>query len=136
MAVLFVLILMLSSCTSTFETSEMQLGGETFRVEIARTGEQQSRGLMHRKRIGEREGMLFVYKIDRRVSFWMKNTEIPLSIAFITRDGQIVQIEDMMPLSLDPIRSVRSVRYALEVNQGTLARLGVEVGDFVELPEL
>ena len=103
---LIVLILMLSSCTPAMQTAEMQLGGQTFQVEIARTGEQQSRGLMHRKRVGEREGMLFVYSIDRRVSFWMKNTEIPLSIAFITKDGQIVQIEDMEPLSLERYSSI------------------------------
>jgi uncharacterized membrane protein (UPF0127 family) len=111
------------------------LGGEIFQVEVVRTREAQIEGLMYRKSLGEREGMLFVYKMDRRLGFWMKNTEIPLSIAFIDRNGVIKQIEHMKPFDPTTFRSKISVRYALEVNRGIFEELGVTVGDTVGFPE-
>jgi uncharacterized membrane protein (UPF0127 family) len=112
----------------------IKLGGVEFRVELARTSEQRSKGLMGRKHLGAQEGMLFVYNEDQRLSFWMKNTSIPLSIAFLDRHGRIMQIEEMHPFDPTPVRSKISVRYALEVRQGTFASLGARVGDSVELP--
>jgi hypothetical protein len=110
------------------------VGREEFSIEVARTPEQQARGLMKRKHLGEREGMIFVYMADRRMSFWMKDTLIPLSIAFLSSEGEILEIEDMKPLDLTPIVSKRSARYALEVNKGAFDRAGARVGDRLKLP--
>jgi uncharacterized membrane protein (UPF0127 family) len=100
-------------------------------VEIARTAEEQSKGLMHRKKLPDGEGMIFVYDRDQQLSFWMKNTVIPLSIAFIASDGRIIEIRDMQPLDLSSIKSSRSVRYALETPQGWFTRAGIQSGDIV-----
>ncbi|MDR0291149.1 MAG: DUF192 domain-containing protein [Treponema sp.] len=102
-------------------------------VEIARTDEERSQGLMHRKELPDGKGMIFVFDRDQQYSFWMKNTIIPLSIAFITSDGRITEIMDMQPLDLNSVRSSRSVRYALEVPQGWFLRAGIRPGDVVSI---
>jgi uncharacterized membrane protein (UPF0127 family) len=84
---------------------------------------------MHRKKLPDGEGMLFVFERDEMLSFWMKNTLIPLSIAFIASDGRIMEIRNMEPGNLDPVRSSRSVRYALEVPQGWFDRVGLRAED-------
>lgn len=104
------------------------------RAEIADDDRERERGLMHRKTLGDGEGMLFVFESDRRLSFWMKNTLVPLSIAFIASDGRITEIRDMEPLSLSAVESERSVRYALEAPRGWFGRAGVSAGDRLELP--
>ena len=101
-------------------------------VETADTQEAQEKGLMGRESLDEDRGMLFVYDRDSRKSFWMKNTKIPLSIAYIAADGTIREIYDMEPLSTRTVDSRYSVRYALEVNQGAFQRHGIKTGDKVE----
>ncbi len=124
------------SCSSGLEERiEVEIGGESFRIEVARTDEQKREGLMNRKSIGEREGMIFVYETDQHLAFWMKNTTIPLTLAYLSKDGQIVQIEQLKPLSLKSVISERAVRYGLELPAGVLSELGAEVGDRVLLPE-
>ncbi len=105
-------------------------------VEIAEGPFEQMRGLMHRTALGEDRGMLFVYSDERMLSFWMKNTLIPLSIAYIDSKGRITDILDMKPLDDRPPHYVSSepVKYALEVNQGFFEERGVKVGDRVEIP--
>jgi hypothetical protein len=105
-----------------------------FRVEVARSESEKARGLMHRRVLGERRGMIFVYDADEHLSFWMKNTKVPLALAFLARDGEILQVEELKPLSLRPVTSVRAARYALELPAGSLQRLGVAPGDRVRLP--
>jgi uncharacterized membrane protein (UPF0127 family) len=123
------------SCSSGLdERIEIVIGGQSFRVEVARTAEQKQQGLMNRKSLGEREGMIFVYESDQHLAFWMKNTTIPLTLVFLSKDGQIIQIERLKPLSLKSVVSERAVRYALELPAGVLEELGVEVGDRVQLP--
>jgi len=102
-------------------------------AELAISDEERAMGLMHRPSLPDGEGMLFVFDRDQRLSFWMKNTIIPLSIAFITSDGRITEIRDMRPLDLTPVVSIRSVRYALEVPQGWFYRVGVGPGDVVRM---
>jgi len=102
-------------------------------VEIARTDEERSKGLMYRESLPDGEGMLFVFDRDQQLSFWMKNTIIPLSIAFIASDGFIIEIKDMQPNDLNSVRSSRSVRYALEVPQGWFRRVNVKAGDQVTI---
>jgi uncharacterized membrane protein (UPF0127 family) len=98
-------------------------------VELALSPEEQAQGLMYRKSLDEGQGMLFVFDRDKLASFWMKNTLIPLSIAYINSDGTILEIHDMRPEDLSLIRSSRSVRYALEVPQGWFSRAGIGPGD-------
>ena len=113
-------------------------GGERVevRVEIADDLSEQSRGLMYRTALAEDRGMLFVYPDEEELSFWMKNTLIPLSIAFIDSEGRIVDIQDMKPLDDDPPHyvSAEPAQYALEVNEGFFEERGVEVGDRANLP--
>ena len=106
------------------------------RVEIAETAAQQERGLMYRRRLAARSGMVFVFASDTRGAFWMKNTLIPLSIAFYDGDGKILRIMVMKPCkvarcpSYDPKVAFRG---ALEVNRGAFRRWGVHRGDVVTL---
>jgi uncharacterized membrane protein (UPF0127 family) len=106
------------------------------RVEIARTDEERNKGLMYRKSIPDGEGMLFVFERDQQLSFWMKNTLIPLSIAYIASDGRITEIRDMYPHDENSVHSSRSVRYALEVPQGWFGRVGIRPGDVVRIDTL
>ena len=121
-------------------------GGEVrVRVEIADDDFERARGLMYRTALAENRGMLFVYEEEQQeLTFWMKNTLIPLSIAFMDSEGRIVDIQDMKPLGLEQTVpdaklpryvSAEPARYALEVNQGFFEERGVEVGDRTELPE-
>ena len=105
-------------------------------VEIARTEQERTQGLMYRKKLPDGEGMIFIFERDEQLSFWMKNTLIPLSIAFIASDGRITEIKDMQPLDLNSVKSSRSVRYALETPQGWFTRAGVKAGDVVEIPAI
>jgi len=99
------------------------------KAEIARTEEERNKGLMHRKNLKDGEGMLFIYDRDDILSFWMKNTLVPLSIAFITSEGRIIEIKDMYPGDLKNVTSSRSARFALETPQGWFARAGIQTGD-------
>ena len=108
---------------------------EELRVELARTAGERSRGLMFREELAEDGGMLFVYVEDTEAGFWMKDTLIPLSIAFIAADGTILDIQDMESLSEELHRPPGPYRYALEVNQGWFREHGLGTGDRVEVPE-
>jgi uncharacterized membrane protein (UPF0127 family) len=109
------------------------VGGHALQVEIATTPASQQRGLMFRTALAEDAGMLFVYETDQELAFWMLNTSIPLSLAFLDSQGRIVQCVDMAPFDTTIHHSSGPVRYALEVNQGWFARHGVEVGDQIVL---
>jgi hypothetical protein len=108
-------------------------------VEIARTTETRSYGLMLRRSLPENAGMLFVFEEDGRWGFWMKNTLIPLSIGFVDRDWRLIEIQDMA-VATDPERGPWPIyepktpyRYALEVNQGFFGRKGIATGARLEL---
>ena len=121
----------------SFEWRELTIEGRdgpvSLMVELALSPAQRQQGLMHRTELPDGEGMLFVFDRDQILSFWMMNTFIPLSIAYISSDGRIVEIFDMEPLNLNPVRSSRSVRYALEVPQNWFQRAGLAPGDRVIL---
>ncbi|MDR0496725.1 MAG: DUF192 domain-containing protein [Treponema sp.] len=116
-----------------FEKRELIIESRGGRVlvmaEIAGTPKQREQGLMNREELKDGEGMLFIFEKDQVLSFWMKNTLIPLSIAYIASDGRILEMYDMQPGNLDSVRSSRSARYALEVPQGWFNRAGIEPGD-------
>lgn len=122
------------ACAGSDSTLQLTIDGHQFIVEVAQTPDVRSRGLMFRERLERRHGMLFVFEDDAQRSFWMRDTSIPLSIAFIRRDGLITEIYDMQPYSLEPVTSIAAVRYALEVNQGEFRELGIRPGSRVELP--
>lgn len=103
----------------------------TVQAEMAVEEEERNYGFMNRKKIPDGTGMLFVFEKDQILSFWMKNTPSPLSIAYIDSEGVIKNIYDMKPYSLEPIVSTVSCRYALEVPQGWYSRAGIRVGDKV-----
>ena len=109
--------------------------GVELTVELARTAGERSRGLMLREELAEDGGMLFVFPGDTEAGFWMKDTLVPLSIAFIAEDGTILDIQEMEPLSEDVHRPPEPYRYALEVNQGWFEEQGFGTGDRVEIPE-
>ena len=137
--IILLLFFLLSSCSGLekFEKRTLALEGKNGNViitaEIASTKEQREQGLMFRKTLKDGEGMLFIFERDEVLSFWMKNTFIPLSIAYISSDFRILEIYDMEPESLAPVSSSRSVRYALEVPQGWFGRVGLGPGDMVDI---
>ncbi len=102
-------------------------------VEIAKTPKEREFGFMERKNIPNGTGMIFIFEQDQILSFWMKNTPHPLSIAYIDSNGKIRNLYDMTPFSLSPVVSTCSVRYALEVPQGWFEQEGIQVGDFVDI---
>lgn len=106
----------------------------TVKAEIAEKPEDRNHGFMGRKNIPDGTGMLFVFEKDQILSFWMKNTPHPLSIAYIDSKGKIRNIFDMTPYSTASIVSTVSVRYALEVPQGWYKKNGITEGDVVLLP--
>lgn len=132
-ASLAVALFFLVACDAAGERYALRAGGVELDVEVADTPETRARGLMERTELGEREGMLFVFESSEPRSFWMKNTPLPLSIAYIDAELVIREIHDMQPLSLEPVPSRYPARYALEVNRGAFERLGVGVGDRIVL---
>ena len=117
-------------------TSEVVIVSESgehrFGVEVARTSEEQARGLMYRRRLEPDAGMLFEYGHPRNIAMWMRNTYIPLDMIFIGADWRITRIaERTVPLSLTTVASGGPVRAVLEVNAGTASRLGIRPGDRV-----
>jgi uncharacterized protein len=106
----------------------LNAGMHLIQAEVAQTPAQRQIGLMNRPSMGANEGMLFVFEAPAQQCFWMKNTLLPLSIAFLADDGTVVNIEDMKPQTLDSHCSRQSVRYALEMNVGWFAKRGIKPG--------
>jgi uncharacterized protein len=116
------------------ERIKLSSGMHRLDVQVAATPEQRQTGLMFRKDMPQHEGMIFVFEQPTRQCFWMKNTLIPLSAAFIADDGTIVNIEDMKPLVLDAHCSTQPVRYVLEMNKGWFAKKGIKAGSKLQGP--
>jgi hypothetical protein len=110
------------------QTVQLQAGMHMIRAEVALTPQQRMTGLMFRREMGASEGMLFVSAQPAPQCFYMRNTLLPLTIAFIDDDGTIVDLVDMQPLDESSHCSSRPLRYALEMNQGWFAKRGIKPG--------
>ena len=106
----------------------LQAGMHNIRAAVAQTPEQRQTGLMFRREMAQHEGMLFVFEQASAQCFWMKDTLLPLSIAFLADDGSVVNLADMKPQALDSHCSAQPVRYVLEMNQGWFAKRGIKPG--------
>ena len=103
-------------------------GIHNIRAQVAQTDEQRMTGLMHRASMPTNEGMLFIFPAPSEQCFWMKNTLLPLSTAFVADDGTIVNIAEMQPQTLNSHCSEKPVRFVLEMNQGWFAKRGIKPG--------
>ena len=109
------------------------MGEDVYLVEIADTVDLHLRGLSGRTDLPENGGMLFMYDSNRELYFWMKDTNLLLTIAFLLEDGKIVSIQDMFPNSSYSVQSVVPVRYALELPMGAYEKAGIRVGDIIDI---
>ncbi len=123
--------LLLTLILSSPKTAKVVIKSDTLFVEVAVTPEEREIGLMYREFLPENNGMLFIFEQESRLSFWMKNTFIPLSIAFINSDGIIVDIQQMEPMTTKSHISRFPAKYALEVNKGWFKKHRIAVGDTV-----
>lgn len=112
----------------------MNLGSQTFTLEVADSESTRARGLMHRDSMPADHGMLFVFDAPQELNFYMKNTRIPLDIIFVDQNGRVVSIARMRPYDMSTTSSAAPAQYAIELNQGAVARAGVAVGDLLHIP--
>lgn len=110
-------------------TVQLGAGIHNIVAEVASTPEQRQIGMMMRTQMAQHEGMLFVFEAPAKQCFWMRNTLLPLSIAFVADDGRIVNLSEMQPRSDDSHCSAKPVRYVLEMNRGWFDRRGIKAGD-------
>ena len=125
----FALLFCSSAYTAPLLTYPIDINGKKIRVEVANTEKLRKQGLMHRKKLSDNVGMIFVYDTARLTAMWMKNTLIPLSVAFVDGDGVIINIEKMEPLDLTPHKSHSPAKYALEMRRGWFFENGIKPGD-------
>lgn len=118
--------------SQALELVPLRVGGIEIQVEIADDADERQRGLMYRESLAEDQGMLFVYPEQRILGFWMRNTLIPLDIAYIDREGRIVDIQQMEPQTTETHDSAAPAMYALEMNQGWFEANGIRIGDLIE----
>lgn len=112
-------------------------GGESFAVEVADDGAERAQGLMFRTELAPASGMLFVYDAPRRVSFWMKNTLIPLDMVFADPTGTVTRVHaGAVPGDLTPIDGGEGVQFVLEINAGLAAKLGIAPGTVLRHPAI
>ena len=133
------LFLALSLCTATvlawaqqpqmnLARTKLSAGMHLLDVQVAQTNLERQTGLMYRKEMPQHEGMLFVFEQPASQCFWMRNTLLPLTAAFVADDGTIVNLADMKPLSDDSHCSAKPVRFVLEMNQGWFAKRNIQAG--------
>ena len=133
--ILFAILLLVSAMPMWAQDGPQKLpsvalnaGMHNIQAELAQTPDQRSIGLMFRKSMGANEGMLFAFEQPAKQCFWMKNTLLPLSIAFVSADGTVVNIDDMKPQTLESHCSVKEVPFVLEMNAGWFAKRGIKAG--------
>lgn len=110
----------------------LTIGRHSLTAEVASTDSHRSTGLMYRRMLPEDRGMLFVFPDVALHGMWMMNTYLPLSVAFLDREGTIINIADMQPHTTDTHSAARPAKYALEMNQGWFRKRGIKAGDKVQ----
>ncbi len=133
LAFVFLFTVFVSPATHAGEEHVLEIekaDGEShqFSIELVVTADKQRRGLMYRTELADDAGMLFFYQNCELASFWMKNTLLPLTAAFVADDGSIVNLVDMKPQTTDSHCSIKPVRYVLEMNLGWFAKKGIKAG--------
>ncbi|MDB5290238.1 MAG: exported protein [Phycisphaerales bacterium] len=137
--ILMILALALTGCEQSpagLPVAKMQIGKQTFHLEVAATDSSQTTGLMKRDSMPDNHGMIFVFNDEQVREFWMKNTRIPLDIVFLNAAGRVVSIRQMEPYDLNRTSSLHPAMYAIELNKGAAAGSGIKVGDRLTLPDL
>ena len=125
---MWILRVLLGCGPQRLPTALIQVGPHPVTVEIASTPKSRADGLMHREQLETDHGMLFIFPDTRTRGFWMKNTRIPLSIAYVNSELEIVRIADMVPFSTDRVPSLYPAKYALEMNKGWFKEHNIERG--------
>lgn len=123
-------VLLLSSTQALAEMPRMELSASFHRIEAEVAADQTNRmqGLMNRRSMGANQGMLFVFQQKERHCMWMRNTFLPLSVAFLDEEGKIINVEDMKPQTDDSHCAARPARFALEMNLGWFSNRGLKPG--------
>ena len=120
-----------ASADTTFRTAQLKIANHPLKVEVAASEPERMQGLMYREALGKDDGMLFIFDELGYHSMWMKNTPLPLSVAFVDNDGKILNILDMKPHTLDSHTAAGPARYAIETNKGWFAAKKIKAGDSV-----
>tara|TARA_B100001113_G_scaffold199404_1_gene163360 strand:- start:424 stop:873 length:450 start_codon:yes stop_codon:yes gene_type:complete len=105
-------------------------------IEVVSTFEDRKKGLMFKQSISDDYGMFFIWEYKKQQCMWMKDTFIPLSLAYISNDGEIIDIYDMVPFSRKSVCSTKPVKYALEVNKSWFEENNISIGDTLEIKEI
>ncbi|MBI4292541.1 MAG: DUF192 domain-containing protein [Betaproteobacteria bacterium] len=129
---LFVALIAMQSAAAQLPAAKLNAGIHVIRAEVANTFESRARGLMHRESLGPNQGMLFIFPEESQHCMWMKNTLIPLSVAFLDAKGQIINIAEMQPHSEQSHCAARPALYALEMTKGWFAAKGVRPGTMIQ----
>jgi uncharacterized membrane protein (UPF0127 family) len=114
-----------------FKVIPLTAGMHVIQAEVAANDAERQQGLMYRKQMGPNEGMVFLFDAPAGVCMWMKNTYVPLSVAFIDKEGKIVNIEDMQPETTESHCAKSAVRYALEMNRGWFKKKNIKPGSVI-----
>ncbi|MDD3482844.1 DUF192 domain-containing protein [Azovibrio restrictus] len=121
-------LLLCAAARAEMPRMELTAGFHRIEAEVAANQDDRMQGLMQRSRLGAGQGMLFVFPMQQRHCMWMKNTLLPLSVAFLDEEGRIINIRDMQPQTEDNHCADAPARYALEMNQGWFATRGIKPG--------
>lgn len=128
LAALLLAVPWLAASAADLPRLELSAGIHRISAEVAYTDPMRQQGLMHRRSMPAQDGMLFVFPTSQRFCMWMKNTYLPLSVAFIDEAGVVINIEDMAPQSEESHCAAKPARYALEMNRGWFAQRGIRPG--------
>ena len=136
---LAVILLLAAGCSSeqpqsNLPTVKMRLGNTEFTLEVAADAMSRERGLMRRDSMPADHGMIFVFREPQRLSFWMKDTRIPLDIVYVDASGKVDSVKQMQPYVRTAVYSDGDVKWAIELNQGAAAKAGVSVGQTLQIP--
>ena len=130
----FFLVLLISF--DGFSADEIKINDLLNNIEVVSNSNERRKGLMFRKSLPENDGMFFIWDYQKRQCMWMKNTYIPLNVAYIDSKGKILEIYEMLPMSEESICSKKRVKYALEVNLDWFKRNNVSIGDEIDIKEI